>query len=237
MSRFVAGAAIAVGVLGFAPLSYAASVTYVQTSDHCTGDCGINPAQTVTISDVSAGVIDIQVSLAPGWSFINTGAGQATFAFSSSLSNLTLSVQSDTTHFATWSTIGPVGSLKMDGLTFNTSAYGLNTTDQPNGESTGNNFLDFHVSASGLTEASFVAALQIATNASGGSTGDNALFAADVLSPKTGCGGPGTTCTGIIDFSVASAVPGPIAGAGLPGLIAACGGLLGLARRRRRKVA
>jgi hypothetical protein len=49
-------------------------------------------------------------------------------------------------------------------------------------------------------------------------------------------GATGEASALINGFSV-SAVPGPIVGAGLPGLVTACGALIGLARRRRQRTA
>jgi len=65
------------------------------------------------------------------------------------------------------------------------------------------------------------------TNANGN------FFVADILcgAAQTGCAGN----TGPVDVSTPP-VPGPIVGAGLPGLVAACVGLIALARRRRQLV-
>jgi hypothetical protein len=48
---------------------------------------------------------------------------------------------------------------------------------------------------------------------------------------------PGDVTNTSVLIDAFSLVPGPIVGAGLPGLVAACGGLLALARRRRRQCA
>jgi hypothetical protein len=221
-----AGFALALSV-GAPVGANADTFTAAQNSDECSNPCGIIAGNTVTVTDVSPGTIDVTATLPASWSFITTGAGDASFAFSSSLSNLNLLIALGTTNQLTWTKVGPVASLQEDGLVFHTSAYGADANRSPS-LGPGNNVLVLAITAPGLTAATFVGDLQAATNPGGNPVTPTPFFAADVLNNNNGA-------TGIIDFG--RPVPGPIVGAGLPGLIAACGGLLVLARRRRKLVA
>jgi hypothetical protein len=101
----------------------------------------------------------------------------------------------------------------------------------------GNNGLTFTVNNSAFAEStnplSNLPELDI--SATGGLTLTGRDNTPGAFSLTTQGGGDGTTT---VTFSATTvAVPGPVLGAGLPGLVMACGGLLALARRRRQQVA
>jgi hypothetical protein len=235
-----AGIAFGLGLLGVPTVSYAATVTYVQTTQGCTGGCGISANNTVQVSDtvlptlitpLAGGVFDIYVTLdtstATPWSFMKnagdkTTGHSASFAFSSSLNPLTLTVIAPGSNFSP-NSINPMPAYAMAPFDFPANGYGL-STDQQKVYST----LDFHVDTgnSSLTLAQFVATLLASTDS------PYPIFAADVYSGITGN-------TGIIGFTQTNnegPPPVPLPGA-LPLFTTGLGALGLLGWRRKRKAA
>ena len=188
------------------------------TSDHCTGGCGPQTGGfgTITITDHQNGVVDVSISLLNGNTFANGGQGGA-FAFNlagnPTITYSGLSASFDVVNSAT--NVQNAGIVAMDG--FGNFEYGVDGTF--NG-SNGPSSLSFTLTGTGLSAASFFSELSVNPPGS-----DPALMALDIFS--------GTTSnTGIVDLSP---VPGPIVGAGLPGLVMALFGMFGLNRFRRKR--
>ena len=239
--KAISALAIGIGLFGFAGIAQAAVfvptiVTLQQTSDECTGTCGINSGNTVKITNsVTTGLFDIQIQLASNWQFMgNFGPQTITFGLPTSITSLTFGAVTLTnnppvttaTNNQFWSTAwAPAGfpsasngatsytqnalSVGPPGVPPISNAFQLNWNNGSGQSKADGNFVDFTISNSLLT----LAMLQ------------NTTYYVDVFSAQTGN-------TGIINFSL-TGVPLPPAallfGTALIGM-----GILG---RRRRKEA
>ena len=207
-------AAVALG-LGLTSLPGQATTyqfgTYFLTQS---GAFGTGSFGSVTVSDLGGSIAKIDVEVAPNF-LLDTGGH---FAFALSL-NGTGHVDPTSFNSGHFSLVSGSSFMNSPFGNFNT-AIQANCTQGNCGPTLGSslvfNVLDF-------------AGVNTATDLYNGL---GILFAADIY--KGGC--TGSNCTGVVGAS-ASAAPGPIAGAGLPGLIAACSTLIALARRRRTRMA
>ncbi len=210
-ASLVGAVAVVATSVAFPAVSQANIISYTLLSDHCTDGCGPQTGGfgTITLTDISGGV-NVDIVLNNGNKFVNTGL-DATVAFDL-LNNPTITATGfSNTNFSLLS--GTAGSVHMDGTGF--FDYGiLQNTAQGNAGAQPSP-LSFNILGSGVTIGSF-----------NDPNANLQLFAVDIISGTTGK-------TGAVDVSV----PFPVVGAGLPGLVVACGALLGLARRRRQKIA
>jgi hypothetical protein len=225
MKKTILAAALLAGAAMISPAS-AADFTGTFTSDHCDPLCGPQPTGFATISITNiVGGVSVTITPLNDNGLVGGLNGLTTFTFNS-LQNQAITfdfgafaslfdVSNSTTNTASAGTIGQDG--------FGNFEYGFNYI--PSGGS--NPWFDpltFTLTGTLLTAASFN---ELSVNPPGNTP---ALFALDIFSGQGNIGQTGVTdCCGTV------AVPGPIAGAGIPGIIAACGGMFGLNFWRRRR--
>jgi hypothetical protein len=193
----------------------ASAITFNLTSDHCsgTGGCGTAPFGTVDVTQVGANVhIVVDLANGPpnavGWA--STGAADFQL-FKFNATGVAVGDISVVQTFAGQTLQANTGAFNGDGT--GPFSFGISCATCGNGNLGITSNLDFTIANATIAEVTAPNNLQN-------------IFVADVFSGQTGNTGP-------VD---AHSVPGPIVGAGLPGLAMMLGGG-GLWWRRRQKIA
>jgi hypothetical protein len=211
----LAATAIAAMGLAFGAPGIARADTVYTLNVTQSGDIGSGPFGTVTVhlNDSTHALVTFQAAV--GYVF---GDGNAA----------DVNVNATTWTIGSFSNSPPFTGTSMDGG--NVNGFGtFNQVTTTGNFNAGNTFstLSFVLTNTSATWANDASVLT--ANSQGFSVAAHVQFGAQcTITP--------TACTGFVANGNV-AVPGPLAGAGLPGLIAACGGLIALARRRRQKVA
>jgi hypothetical protein len=227
-ASLMGAAVVLVTGIGLPNAGQAASLTF--TLADCNNGAGCSPQTgnnfgTVTITDVVANVVSVDVDLSNSFTWAKTGLIGFAFNLVAGFTGMNTPQLSNVTATNWTPTSGsPLTNFNSDGM--GSAQYGLDFTGA-NNSVTAN--LDFRLTATGLDVTDFT------TGGTAADTGKQYFFLADLCTKALPGGCSESGGTGLVG-AVAAPVPGPIVGAGAPGLMAACAGLIALARRRRQKI-
>jgi hypothetical protein len=184
---------------------------------------GVQQFGTVTVEDSGGGVAHVTYDVSPNF-VVNTGGPHSPLAFNLSTGSI---VESSISFAPTYFDGGAATQQP-----FGNFANSINSTCAPGGSGTG----ACHVSTLEFDITGFTSFFSTTFNTA--NIGLNLgivpiFFAGDILAVAPDC--TGTNCTGNVGGY--QSVPGPIAGASIPGLVMALLGMVGLQRRRKAKLA